>query len=144
MSAISQLLLTRFWWNFKGRFLGAYRTDSDCHGNICPDNICPGDIWPFKEYHGCYWPNFDETLKVASMEHLEKISTVTVTSVQETFVLATFVHIRNISVVTDPIWWNFKGRFLGTSRTVSNYHNNICPDNICPGDICPFVYIINI
>ena len=27
MSAISQLLLTRFWWNFKGSFLGASRTD---------------------------------------------------------------------------------------------------------------------
>ena len=28
MSAISQLLLAQFWWNFKGSFLGASRTDS--------------------------------------------------------------------------------------------------------------------
>ena len=57
MSAISQLLLARFWPNFKGRFLGPSLTDSNCH----------------------------------------------VTFVQATFVLATFVHIRNISAITDPI-----------------------------------------
>ena len=51
----------------------------------------------------CYWPDFDETLKVGSWEHLDQIPTVTVTFVQPTFVLATFVHIRNISTVTDPI-----------------------------------------
>ena len=32
MSAISQLLLTRFWPNFKGRLLGTYTTDSNCFG----------------------------------------------------------------------------------------------------------------
>ena len=55
--SLSQLLLTRFWWNFKGRFLGISRTGSNCHGSF----------------------------------------------VQATFVLATFVHIRNISAVTDMI-----------------------------------------
>ena len=30
MSAISQLLLSRFWWNFKGRFLETSRVDSNC------------------------------------------------------------------------------------------------------------------
>ena len=40
-SAISQLLLTRFWWNLKGRLQGTSRTDSNCHCDICPGNICP-------------------------------------------------------------------------------------------------------
>ena len=50
-----------------------------------------------------YCTDFDQTLKVGSWEHLEQIPTVTVTFVQATFVLMTFVHIRNISTVTDPI-----------------------------------------
>ena len=45
----------------------------------------------------------DETLKVGSWEHLEQIPTVWVTFVHATFVLATYVPIRNISAVTDPI-----------------------------------------
>ena len=57
-----------------------------------------------KKYLSCYRPDFDETLQVGSWEHLEKIATVTVTFVQATFVLVTFVHIRNISAVTDTIW----------------------------------------
>ena len=51
-------------------------------------------------YVFCY---FDQTLKVGSWEPLEEIPTAMVTFVQATFVLATFVHIRNISAVTDPI-----------------------------------------
>ena len=35
-------------------------------------------------------------------------------------------------------WPNFKSRFLGTYRTDSSYHHDICPGNICPGDICPY------
>ena len=53
--AMSQLLLTWFWWNFKFRFLETSRTDSNCHSGICPDNICPGDICPYQEYLSCYW-----------------------------------------------------------------------------------------
>ena len=53
ISAISQLLLTRFWWNFKGRFLWTFRTDSNCHGDICPRNICPCNICPYQEYLSC-------------------------------------------------------------------------------------------
>ena len=49
-------------------------------------------------------PDFDETLKIGSWEHLEQIPIVTLTFVQATFVLVTFVHIRNISAVTDMIW----------------------------------------
>ena len=51
----------------------------------------------------CYLPDFDETLKVCSWEHLEQIPNVMMTFFQATFVLATFVHIRNISALTDPI-----------------------------------------
>ena len=98
ISAISQLLLTRFWWNFKGRFLWTSRTDSNCQGDICPRNICPRDICPYQEYLSCYWPDFDETLQVGSWKHLEQILNVT-----DTFALATFVHIRNISAVIDTI-----------------------------------------
>ena len=47
MLAISQLLLTRFWWNFKRRFLGASGTDYKCHIDICPGNIFPGEICPY-------------------------------------------------------------------------------------------------
>ena len=30
----------------------------------------------FWQYLSCYWPDFDETLKVDSWEHLEQISTI--------------------------------------------------------------------
>ena len=65
-----QLLLTWFWWNFKGKFLGPSLTDANHQGDICPSNICP-----YQEYLSCYWPIFDETLQVASWEHLEQIPT---------------------------------------------------------------------
>ena len=52
-----------------------------------------------QQYLSCYWPNFDETLKVGSWEHQEQIPTF----VQAIFVLATFVHVGNISAVTDPM-----------------------------------------
>ena len=103
MSAISQLLLTRFWWNFKHRFLGTSRIDSNYQVDICTGNICPGNIFPYQEYLSCYWPDFDGTLKVACWKHLEQIPTIKLTFVQATFVLVTFVHIRNISTVADPI-----------------------------------------
>ena len=50
---------------------------------------------------------------------------VSVTFVQATFDLTTFVHISNISAVTAPILTNFKGRILGTCLS----------DAICPGDV---------
>ena len=56
-----------------------------------------------QQYLSCYWPDLDESLNVDSWEHLEQISAGTVTFVQTTYVLVTFVHIRNISTVTDPI-----------------------------------------
>ena len=93
-SALSQLLLTWFWWNFKGRFLWTFRTDSNSHGDICRGNICPGDICPYQEYLSSNCPDFDETLKIGSWEHLEQIPTVMVTFVDATFVQATSVHSR--------------------------------------------------
>ena len=52
-----------------------------------------------QQYLSCYLPHFDQNLKVGSWDH----PNVRVTFVQVTFVLATFVDIRNISAVTDPI-----------------------------------------
>ena len=49
----------------------------------------------------CYWPDFDETLKVGSWEHLEQIPTIMVTFVQATFDQAIFARIRNIEAVTN-------------------------------------------
>ena len=60
--AISQLLLTRFWPNFKRRLLRTSRTDSNCYGDICPGNICSGDICPYQEYLSCCWLDFDQSL----------------------------------------------------------------------------------
>ena len=121
ISAISQLILTRFWWNFKGRFLGTSTTDHNCHRDICPGNICLGDICPYQEYLNCYWPDFDETLKVGSCEHLEQIPTVRVIFVHATFVLATFVYIRNISAATDKVKarsWQCQSQFKTRSGQV--------------------------
>ena len=83
--------------------LGTSRTDSNFHSEIWPGNIRPGDICPYQKYLSCYWPNFDETLKVTSWEHLKKIQTIKMAFVQATLVQATSVHIRNILAVTDPI-----------------------------------------
>ena len=54
--------------------------------------------------------------------------------------MATFVHIRNISAVTDLILTQLC-RIWGPCLKESNCHGchgNICPGNICPGDICPY------
>ena len=67
-----------------------------------------------QQYLSCYQPDFDETLKVRSREHLEQIPTVTETHVRATFVLATFVHIMNILVVTAPILTKFYRYVPGT------------------------------
>ena len=55
-----QLLLTRFWPNFKGRFLGPSWTDSNCSSDICPDNIRPSYICPYQEYFSCCWPDLEK------------------------------------------------------------------------------------
>ena len=83
------------------------------HRDICPCNICPGDICPYQKYLNCYWPDFDETLKVGSWEDLKQIPTVRLT-----FIQATFVHVGNISAVTDPILTKLLGiqHFLGNHK----------------------------
>ena len=139
ISGISQLLLTRFWWNFKCRLLGTSRTDSNCHGDICPWNICPHDICPYQKYLSCDWPDFDETLKVGSWEHLEQIPTVTVTFSRQHLFWG-HLYISGISqLLLTWFWWNFKGSFLEPSLTDSNYQVDICLGNICPGNICPYL-----
>ena len=65
---ISQLLLTRFWPNFEGGFLGPSLTDANCHGDICQSNICPGDICPYQDYLSCHWPNFDQAFGIQLLE----------------------------------------------------------------------------
>ena len=65
-------------------------TDSNCQGDICLGNICPLNICPYQEYLSSNSPDFDETLKIGSWEHLEQIQTVTVTFVQAIFFQATF------------------------------------------------------
>ena len=67
-------------------------------GHLSWQHVCPGDICPYKQYLSCYWSNFDQTLIVGYWEHLEQILNGIVT-----FVQATFVHISNISAVTDSI-----------------------------------------
>ena len=72
-------------------------------------------VWtnpPPKTFVSCHGSNFDKILKVGSWECIEQIPTFTVTFVQATFVLATFVHIRSISAVTDPILTKLLGRIL--------------------------------
>ena len=162
MSAISQLLLTWFWPNFKSRFQGPFWTDSNCHDDICPGNNCPGNICPYQNYLSCYWPDFDQTLKVDSWENLEVIPTVMVTFVQAIFVLATFVHIRNISADTagnlfnrcQLSWWHLSQQHLSwqhlsisgisqflLKRVWPNFKSRfLAPswtDSNCHGDICP-------
>ena len=60
ISGISQMLLARFWPNFKGRFLGRSLTDANCYGDIWQGNICPGNICPYQQYLNCYWSDFDQ------------------------------------------------------------------------------------
>ena len=91
LSCDYSLLMTRFWPKFKDRFLGTSWADFNCYGDICSGNICPGDICPYQEY-----------LLGPSL-----IPNVTVTFVQAIFVLTTFFHIMNSSVVPDPILTQF-------------------------------------
>merc|ERR1712208_281751 len=95
---------------------------------ICPCNICPRHIRPYQQYLSCYWPDFDQILKVGSWDLFEHIPSVTMIFVQETLVLATFVHISNISAVTDPILT--KPQSPGASLTDVNCHGDIFPGNI--------------
>ena len=53
---LSQLLLTQFGPNLKGRFLGQSLKDSNCYDDIFPGNICP-----YQQCFSCYetfWNQF--------------------------------------------------------------------------------------
>ena len=57
-----------------------------------------------------FWPNFNPI--TGTWDHLEQIPAVTMTFVKATFDLGTFVHIRNISPVTDPILIKLLDKFF--------------------------------
>ena len=42
------MLLSWFWPNFKGRFLGQSVTHANSQGDHCPGNLCLGNICPYK------------------------------------------------------------------------------------------------
>ena len=66
--------------------------------DFAPHPTLPTTQTQCQQYLNCYLPNFDETLKASSWEHLQQIPTFKLT-----IVLGIFVHIRNISAVTDPM-----------------------------------------
>ena len=70
ISGIYHLLLTQFWPNFKGRFLGPSLKDANHHGHICPGKIYPGDICSYQQHLSSHWLDFDETLKLGSWENI--------------------------------------------------------------------------
>ena len=111
ISGISQLLLPRFWPNFKSRFLGPSWTVPTVMVTCVQATFVLATFVHNQEYLSCYWPNFDQTSKVDCWDHLEMIPTIMATFVEATFVLATFVHIRKISAFAAWFWPNFKSRF---------------------------------
>ena len=81
-------------------------TGKKMHGNLSMQHLSLRHLSIsaiYQQYLSCYWFDFDQILNVGSRDLYEHIPTVTMTSVQAIFVLATFVHIRNISAVTGPI-----------------------------------------
>ena len=46
---------------------GQSLTDANCHGDICPSNICLCGNCSYQDYLSCYWPDFDQTLKICSV-----------------------------------------------------------------------------
>ena len=135
---IYQLLLTRFWPNFKGRLMGIFRTNSNWPSDICLGNICLGHICPYQEYLSCYQLDFDQTLKVSSWEHLQRFQ---LSQCHLSRQHLSWWHLSTSGIsqlLLTRFWWNFKGSILGTSRTDSNCHGDICLGNICLGDICPY------
>ena len=116
ISGISQLLLTRYWQNFKGRCLGPSLTDANCHRDICSKNICSDEICRNVGISQLlltqFWPKFlgqnlfGDLFFPAQNLFLPKLfwtQNFCWPFLQATFVLATFVHIRNISAVSDLI-----------------------------------------
>ena len=61
ISGIFQLLLIRFWPNFKSWILGPCLKEANCHGDICTGIIASYDICPYHQYLSCCWSDFDQT-----------------------------------------------------------------------------------
>ena len=80
-----------------------------------------------QQYLSSYRPDFDQTLKIGSWDHLEQILIVTVTFDWTIFVLATFVHFRNVSAVTEPIWTKNKNIW-------QNFDPNFYPNSVRGGE----------
>ena len=56
--------MTWFWWDFKGRFLGTSKTDSNSLSDICPGKICP-----YLEYYYYYYSLLFEHYKGSALIH---------------------------------------------------------------------------
>ena len=105
------------------------------------DSANPTTETQCQQYLSCYWPDLDETLKVGSCEHLNRFQ-LSGWHLSMQHLPSHHLSISGISqLLLTRFWWNFKDRFLGTSRTYPNYHGDICQGNICLGDI---VHIRNI
>ena len=94
-----------------------------------------------QQYLSCYWPDFDQTLKVGSWEHLEQIPTVRWYLSRQHL---SWWHL-SISAISQLLlarfWPNFKGRFLGPSLTDLNYHGTFVQATFV---LATFVHIRNI
>ena len=90
---------------------------------ILSSNICP-----YQEYLSCYWPDFDQTLKVGSWDYLEQISTIAVTFFQATLVQATFGP-GNICPYQEYLscYWPIFDQTLKVGSWDADYHMDICP-----------------
>ena len=51
----------------------------------------------YQQYLCCYWPNFDHTLKIVFLEHIEQIPIVKVTFIQEQIVSHTRIQAQGLS-----------------------------------------------
>ena len=109
--AISQLLVAPFLPNFKGRFLGLFEhipTVTMTFVKILTKKKA-------KKFHH-YRPDFDQTLKVGSSDHLEQLK------LSQWHLSSQHLSWRHLSIsgisqlLLTRFWPNFKGRFLGQSR----------------------------
>ena len=103
------MLLAQFWPNFKGRFMGPFWTYPNCHNDICPGNISPCDICPYQEYLSCYWPDFDQILKVGPWDHLEHFPTISTTT---TKFCQKKILLKNVSTKNGPNFFLDQKSFL--------------------------------
>ena len=89
-----------------------------------------------QQYLSCYWPDFDETLKVGRF-----LWTFRTDSNCQGDICSRNICPHDTCPYQEYLscyWWNFKCSFLEISRTDSNYQVDICLGKICPWDICPY------